>query len=98
MPSPRQGSTILKKTVGAEALPPLNLDHLERLGAAGGDDLDRVALFLSNQGTGERRGDRNALLLGVGLGLADDLPYPLLVGVLVDHRHGRAERDGLPRE
>jgi hypothetical protein len=32
-------------------------------------------------------------LLGVGLGLADDLPDLLLVGVLVDQRDGRAEGD-----
>jgi hypothetical protein len=37
-------------------------------------------------------------MLGVGLGLADDLPDVLLVGVLVDQRHGRAELDGVAAE
>ncbi len=37
-------------------------------------------------------------LLGVGFGLADDLPDLLLVGVLVDQRDGRAEGDRVARQ
>src|SRR6185295_1528370 len=58
-------------------LSPLNLHHLERFRAAGGDNLDRIPLLLAHQGAGEGRRDGDALLLGVGLGLADDLPYLL---------------------
>src|SRR5262249_50035955 len=36
--------------------------------------------------------------LGVGFGFADDLPDLLLVGVLVNERDRRAERDGVARE
>src|SRR3954447_21487946 len=76
-------------------LPPLDLGDLVGLGAAGGDDLHRGALLLADQRAGQGRGDRDAALLGVGFGLADDLPYRLLVGVLVDQRHGGAELDGV---
>src|SRR5205807_129284 len=55
----------------------------------------KTSLTLRNaKGAGEWGGDGDALLLGVGLRLADDLPHLLLVGILVDHGDGRAERDG----
>src|SRR5712692_2404631 len=76
------------------ASPPLDLLHLIGLGAARGYDLDLGALGLADEGAGERRGDGDAARLGVGLGLADDLPHLLLLGVLVDDRDGRAELDG----
>src|SRR6476661_8631359 len=80
------------------ALPPLDLLDLVFLGAARRDDLDGCALRLADQRARERRGDRDAALLGVSLRLADDLPHLLLVGVLVDQRHGRAELDGVAGE
>src|SRR5262249_33657005 len=83
---------------GRRGSAPLHLDDLEGLGAAGRDDLDRVALLLAHQRARERRRDGDALLLGVGLGLADDLPHLLLFGVLVDDSDGRAERDGFTRQ
>src|SRR5437016_9722203 len=79
-------------------LPPLDLLDLVSLGAARRDDLDRGALAFADQRPGERRADRNPPGLGVGLGLADDLPHPLLLGVFVDERDGRAERDGIAGE
>ena len=81
--------------LGAANAAPLDLLHLVALGAARGDDLDRGALGLADQRARERRGDRDAAGLGVGLRLADDLPHLLLVGVLVDQRDGRAELDGV---
>src|SRR5690349_12778131 len=72
---------------------PLDLLDLVGLGAAGRVHLDGFALLLVDQRARDRRGDRNPPLLGVGLGLADDLPHLLLVGVLVDQRDGRAERN-----
>src|SRR6185437_2334090 len=77
---------------------PLHLLDFIAFGAAGGDDLDLRALALADQRLGERRGDRDAALLGVGLRLADDLPYLLLVGILVDQRHGGAEGNGVARK
>jgi hypothetical protein len=74
---------------------PLDLGDLVGLGAAGGDDFDRRALFLADQGAGQRRGDGDAALFGVGFRFADDLPYRFLVGVLVDQRDGGAEFDGV---
>src|SRR6202034_1649089 len=56
---------------------PLQLDDLVRLGAAGRDDLDLRAFLLADQRAGERRGDGDPALLGVGLRLADDLPHRL---------------------
>src|ERR1700739_2339444 len=52
---------------------PLDLHDLISLGAAGRDHLDLGTLFLANKGAGQRRGNRNLALLGIGLGLADDL-------------------------
>src|SRR6185437_15748295 len=82
----------------AKRLLPLHLLDFIALGAAGGDDLDLAALALANQRLGERRGDRDAALLGVGLRLADDLPHFLLVGVLVNQRHGGGEGIGVARK
>ena len=47
---------------------------------------------------GERGHDRDLAFLGVRLRLADDLPDPLFLGVLVDQRDGGAEFDGLARQ
>src|SRR4029079_73899 len=68
------------------------LDFLDRvsLRAARRVDLDVFALLLVDQRTRDRRGDRDAPLLGVRLGFADDLPDLLLVGVLIDQRDGCA--------
>src|SRR5207342_2836627 len=77
---------------------PLDLLDLVSLGAAGRVDLDGFAFLLVDQRARDRGGDRNATLLGVRLGLADDLPYLLLVGVLVDQRDGRAEGDRVTRQ
>src|SRR3954471_1353212 len=74
---------------------PLDLGDLVGLGAAGRHHLDGFALLLVDQRARQRRGNRDATLFGVGLGLADDLPDLLLVGVLVDQGHGRAELDGV---
>src|SRR5258708_17826410 len=74
---------------------PLQLDDLIGLGAAGGDDLDLGAFLLADQRAGQRRGDGDLALLGVGLGLADDLPHRLLVGVRVDPRAGGSNADGV---
>src|SRR6185437_8155023 len=74
---------------------PLHLHHFVGPGAARRDDFDLRALLLADQRAGERRGNGNSALLGVSLRLADNLPDRLLVGVLVDQRHGRAERDGI---
>src|ERR1051325_8793021 len=79
-------------------LPPLDLLHLIGLRAARRDHFDRCTLGLADQRARERRGDRDAAGLGVRLRLADDLPYLLLVGVLVDQRDGRAELDGFARQ
>src|SRR6202043_2777521 len=91
------------KSIGASwqtppALLPLQLDDFIGLGAAGRDDLDLGAFLLANQRAGERRGDGNLALLGVGLRLADDLPHRLLVGVLVDQRDGGAKGNGVARK
>src|SRR6201986_2797723 len=67
---------------------PFQLDDLVRLGAAGGDDLDLGAFLLADEGPGERRGDGDLAFLGVGLGLADDLPHRFLVCVFVDQGDG----------
>src|SRR6202163_4117580 len=80
--------------VGRPSLP-FQLDDLVGLGAARRDDLDLRAFLLADQRAGERRGDGNPALLGVGLGLADDLPHRFLVGVLVDQSYGGAEGDGV---
>ena len=63
-----------------------------------GDDLDVGALGLADQRARQRRGDRDAALLGVGLGLAHDLPDLLFLGVFVHQRDGGAELDGIARE
>src|SRR5262245_62841310 len=78
----------------------LPLDLLDRvgLGATRSVDLDVLALLLVDQRTRNRRGDRNASLLGVRLGLADDLPDLLLIGVLVDECDGRTEGDRVTRQ
>src|SRR5579871_1127377 len=88
---------ILRSEVlrGSAPLLPLDLGDLVGLGAARRHHLDRVALLLADQRTRQRRGDRDAALLRVGLGLADDLPHLLLLGIFVDQRNGRAELDGL---
>src|SRR5262249_33810644 len=70
---------------------PLDLLHGIGLGAPRRVDFHRRALGLANERLGERRGDRDLAFLRIGLGLADDLPHLLLVGVLVDQRHCRAE-------
>src|ERR1700676_3055969 len=80
--------------VGRPSLP-FQLDDLVGLGAARRDDLDLRAFLLADEGTGERRGDGDLAFLGVGLRLADDLPYCLLVGVLVDQGDGGAKGDGV---
>src|SRR5712691_8336318 len=80
------------------ALPPLHLLHLIGPRPAGRDHLDIGALGLANERARERRGDRDLALLGVGFGLADDLPDLFLVGVLVDQRDGGAELDGFAGE
>src|SRR5580692_7512410 len=77
---------------------PFQLDDLVGLGAARRDDLDLRAFFLADEGPGERRGDGDLALLGVGLRLADDLPHRFLVGVLVDQGDGGAEGDGVARQ
>src|ERR1700733_12234971 len=74
---------------------PLQLDDLVRLGASRRDDLDLGAFLLADQGAGERRGDGDPALLGVGFRLADDLPHRLLVGVLIDQGDGGAKGDGV---
>src|SRR5579859_1036017 len=74
---------------------PLDLDDFIGFRPAGRDDLHLRALFLTDQRAGERRCNGDPALLGVGLGLADDLPDRLLVGVLVDQGHRGAERDGV---
>src|SRR5262245_35664108 len=77
---------------------PLDLLDLVTLGAVWLVALDCLALLLVDQRARNRRGDRNASLLGVCLGLADDLPNLLLVGVLVDQRDGRTEGDRVTRQ
>ena len=77
---------------------PLDLGDFVGLGAAGGHDFHRRAFFLADQRARQRRGDRDAALLGVGLRFANDLPYGLLVGILVDQRYGGAEFYGVARE
>src|SRR5438105_3880014 len=77
---------------------PLDLGDRVGLGATGRHHLDGLALLLVDQRARQRRGDRDAAFLGVGLGLADDLPDLLLIGVLVDQGHGRAELDGVAAE
>src|SRR5690606_27987777 len=47
-------------------------------------DADLVAGVLSDQGPGDRRGNRDQPLLDVGLEVANDLPGLLLVGIQVD--------------
>ena len=74
---------------------PLDLHDLIGLGAAGRDHLDLGALLLADQRAGERRGDGNLALLGIRLGLADDLPDRLFLGVLVDQSDGGAKGDGV---
>src|SRR6478672_960931 len=76
-------------------LPPLDFLDFIGLGATGGDDLDIGALGLADERTRERRRDRNLALLGVGFGLADNLPNLLLRRILVDHGYSRAEFDGV---
>src|SRR5258708_29179012 len=66
----------------AGVLPPLDLLDLVGPGAPGRDDLDGRALHLADERASERRADRDPPLLGVGFPLADDLPDPLLVGIL----------------
>src|SRR3569623_910427 len=77
---------------------PVELSDFICLGAARCDDLDGAALLLAVQRARERRGDRDAALLGVGLGFTDDLIDHLLLGVLVDLRLGRAEHVGVARQ
>src|SRR5262245_31711514 len=84
MPNENQGRarpafSVRERDDASRGLPPFDLHHLERLGAAGGDHLDRITLLLANQGAGEGRRDGDALLLGVGFGLADDLPHLLFL-------------------
>src|SRR3989344_2544944 len=70
---------------------PLDLGDLVGLAAAGGHDLHDVARLLADDRPRDRRGDRDAAALHVGLVLAHDLVAGLLLGVLVDHRDGGAE-------
>ena len=58
-------------------------------------DLDRDALLLAHERTRERRADRDLAGADVRLALADDLVGLLLLRVLVDQRHPRAELDGV---
>ena len=74
---------------------PFDLGDFVGLGAARRHHFDRHALGLSNQGARQRRGDRDAALLGVRLALADDLPDRLLLGVFIDQRDRRTELDGV---
>src|SRR5262245_49069816 len=75
------------------ASPPLDFLDLVSLGAARRHDLDRGTLGLANECAGEWGGDRNLTLLGICLRLADDLPYPALVGILVNQRDGGTKLD-----
>src|ERR1044072_1521369 len=70
----------LPRQSSSGGLPPLDLLHLVGFRAGRRDHLDRGALRLADQGARERRGDRDAPLLGVGLRFADDLPHLLLLG------------------
>src|SRR5262249_56404646 len=80
------------------ALAPFVFLDLVGLSRARRHPLDARALALADERTGERRRDRYLAFLGVGLRLADKLPHLFLVGVLIDQRHRRAERDGVARE
>src|SRR5215510_10881809 len=82
--------------IRCSALAPLDFLDLVGLSPARRHHLDARALALAR--TGERRRDRYLAFLGVGLRLADKLPHLFLVGVLIDQRHRRAERDGVARE
>src|SRR5262249_39936565 len=83
---------------GAAPLSPLDLFDFVGLGAAWRHYLDAGALALADERACERRGDRDLAFLGVGLGFAHQLPHLFLFGVLVEKRHGRAERDAVARE
>src|SRR5215470_14005350 len=92
----RSGATLTHPTRATVPwLTPLDFLDLIGLGAAGRDNFDIRALGLADERTRERRRDRDLALLGVGLGLTDDLPHSFLVSVLVDQRHSRAELDGV---
>src|ERR1700733_5855170 len=85
----------VKKALTASGLLPLDLDNLVGLGAAGRHHLYLHALLFADQGSSERRGDGDLALFGIGLRLADNLPYRLFVGVLIDQSDGRAKGKGL---
>src|ERR1700733_4161344 len=99
MPASSMWSNTPNFMAGANgSLFPLQLDDLVGLGAAGRVDLDLRAFLLADQRAGERRGDGDLALFGVGLGFANDLPDGFLFGVLIDQCHGGAERDGIAGE
>src|SRR6476659_2118215 len=89
MPARPSETAQIRNGRGASAIrkgsDPLHLGDLVGLAAAGGQDLDDVALLLADDRTRDRRGDGHAAALHVGLVLADDLVAGLLLGVLVDH-------------
>src|SRR5262245_66620478 len=85
----------LRGRIRCGGLAPLDLLDLVGLGPTRRHHLDARALALADERTRERRRDRDLAFLGVGLGLADKLPHLLLFGVLIDQRHGRAERVGV---
>src|SRR5215467_6673853 len=80
------------------SLSPLDLFDLVSLGPAWRHHLDAGALTLADERACERRRDRDLAFLGVGFGLADELPHLFLLGILIDKRHRRAECDGVARE
>src|SRR5262249_49013552 len=75
-----------------------DLFDLIGFGAAGRNDFHVRTFGLADERARKRRRDRNLALLGVGLGLTDDLPHSFLVSILVDQRDRGAEFDGVAGE
>src|SRR3569833_541394 len=71
------------------------VENLVAFGAAGGGDLEAVALGLADHGAGDRRRNRDAALAGIRFGIADDHVFALFLGVLVDDLDGRPELHGV---
>src|SRR6185437_15891664 len=65
---------------------------------AWGSDLHRIALALADQGPRDRRGKRDAAVLGVRFHVAHDLIFAFFVGVLVHQGDGGAELDAGARQ
>src|SRR5262245_19530914 len=82
---PARPSATAQTDGPAVTLLPLDRDDLERLGAARCSDLRRVAFFLADHRTRDRRGDRDLLLLYVGLVFAHNLVDEGLIRILVGH-------------